>query len=92
MWRKLLITTLYLAVYLAAAPTSYADKSFPSSRTPGAATKQWLQMQSSAEQASSSVQSLSGPVSTTIYQRYKDSFNHPIPEKFTSKDSGSTSK
>ncbi len=87
MWRKLLFTTLFLA-----ASTSYADVSFPSSRAPGAATKQWLQMQTSAEQASSSVQSLSGPVSTDIYQRYKDSFSHPIPEKFTSKDSGSTSK
>ena len=44
------------------------------------ATSKWLEMQRSGSQASKQKQTLSGPVMENIYERYKESFNHPIPE------------
>lgn len=52
----------------------------------GQTTRQWLKVQREGGQASKLPQPLPGPVVTNIYQRYQDSFSHPIPEFFTGDD------
>jgi len=46
----------------------------------GSATSAWLELQRSGSQASPYKQSVSGPVMENIYERYKASFSHPIPD------------
>lgn len=57
----------------------------------GQQTNQWLELQRSGDQASTQRQPLSGPIADRVYQRYSDSFSHPIPEYYTADDSGQIS-
>ncbi len=52
----------------------------------GHSTKQWLKLQREGEKASKTPQPLSGPVAANVYERYKESFSHPIPEYFTTSE------
>ncbi|MEE3215954.1 MAG: DUF3613 domain-containing protein [Pseudomonadota bacterium] len=55
----------------------------PASRDPfGERTRGMLAAQREGRVASPSVQVLSGKVQSQIYQRYVDSFGHPIPERY----------
>jgi hypothetical protein len=44
----------------------------------GDATRGWLNAQASRRQASSTRQTLSGPVMSTVHDRYVQSFAHPV--------------
>lgn len=48
----------------------------------GAITRQWLERQRQGRQAAPAPQPLSGPVQEQVYERYRKSFAHPIPERF----------
>lgn len=48
----------------------------------------WLQLQSSGAMAGSRY-TLPGQAATLVYQRYLDSFSHPIPEQFELEDGDS---
>lgn len=60
-----------------------ADESFEDVHV-GLGTKQWLELQRSGFAASQNRQTVSGPVASAIYQRYVDSFKHPIPDLYQS--------
>lgn len=49
---------------------------------PGADTRQWLERQRQGKEASDKAQPLSGPVQEQVYERYRKSFSHEIPERF----------
>lgn len=49
-------------------------------------TRQWLSTQRDGSEASEQQQPISGPVADKIYQRYQQSFTHPIPEHYTGDD------
>ncbi len=53
---------------------------------PGDNTRKWLELQRDGEQASTLPQPISGPVANKIYQRYQQSFTHPIPDTYTGDD------
>jgi hypothetical protein len=48
----------------------------------GSDTRAWLQLQSSGQAAGSELRGLPGEVADKVYQRYVDSFAHPIPVTF----------
>ena len=50
------------------------------------AAHQLLELQRSGRMASREEQTLPGKAQTKIYQRYIDSFGHPIPETYISED------
>ncbi len=55
----------------------------------GEQTRSWLELQRSGEQASETQQTVSGDVAAAIYQRFVDSFEHPIPEYYSGEEAGS---
>lgn len=48
----------------------------------GEETRRWLELQRSGAAASPRPKTVSGPVADEIYQRYKKSFTHEIPDFF----------
>lgn len=48
----------------------------------GSTTRDWTNLQTSGSAASRTARPLPGDASKNIYDRYADSFKHPIPEKF----------
>lgn len=63
----------------------------PAERSLGEDTRRWLELQRSGSVASSTRQTVSGPVAHEIHKRYVDSFTHKIPEHFISNQSGISS-
>lgn len=57
----------------------------------GAQTAQWLELQKSGTQAEGEARPMTGDVADAVYQRYLESFKHPIPESLSSSDDGSAS-
>ncbi|MCK0743716.1 DUF3613 domain-containing protein [Chromohalobacter nigrandesensis] len=53
---------------------------------PGQATQRLLEWQRSGRGASSHRQELAGPVQSAIWQRYVESFEHEIPERYIDSD------
>lgn len=53
---------------------------------PGQATQRLLEWQRSGRGASSHRQELAGPVQSAIWQRYVESFEHEIPERYIDTD------
>lgn len=53
-------------------------------RAPGAATRQLLQAQAQGDSASAHQYPMSGVVAQKTYERYVNSFTHPIPEQSAS--------
>lgn len=48
----------------------------------GSTTRDWTSLQTSGSAASRTARPLPGDAAKNIYDRYADSFKHPIPEKF----------
>lgn len=48
----------------------------------GEQTRAWLDLQASGTQASTAERPMTGELAERVYQRYLDSFTHPIPEQF----------
>lgn len=72
-----------LSVFTGAAWAQTADST--AAQAPvrvGVQSEQWLQLQTSGQQASDLEQTLEGDVASRVYQRYLDSFTHPIPQHF----------
>lgn len=79
------ITLLTLA-FLVSGLTAHAEDSLdesPSVQVPSStATRAWLDLQSSGQEASKQPQPLSGEAMDKIHKRYIDSFGKPIPEHY----------
>lgn len=54
----------------------------PQSQRQGEITRLWLDRQRDGGQAAAQAQSLPGPIMEQIYERYRKSFAHSIPEHF----------
>lgn len=61
-------------------PSAQSNKTNSAKLADGSTTRAWLELQRSGGQASPHKQSVSGPVMENIYERYKESFSHPIPD------------
>jgi hypothetical protein len=76
------------------AETSSSSSSPSTTETPatgfGAETRNWTALQIGGASASKEERPLPGEVSTKVYERYVQSFTHPIPEKL-GRDSFSSS-
>lgn len=48
----------------------------------GAQTRYWLSTQTSGANAVTESRPMAGEVATMVYQRYLNSFTHPIPERY----------
>lgn len=48
----------------------------------GAGTRGWLELQVSGSAASTTARPLPGEAASHVYERYSNSFKHPIPETF----------
>lgn len=77
------ISLLFLAL------SSFAVMADPVQPLPkqGEQTRQWLELQKNGHAASPNKQTLPGPAAAQIYQRYLNSFTHPIPEYFSEVES-----
>jgi hypothetical protein len=82
---KLITAVLPLSLFFSV-NSAVAD---PLERSVGEETRRWLELQSSGAAASTTRQTVSGPVADAIYQRYVESFTHPIPEFYKSDKDGS---
>ena len=49
----------------------------------GEQTRAWLDLQAGGTQASAAERPVTGELAERVYQRYLDSFTHPIPEQFS---------
>lgn len=48
----------------------------------GAGTRSWIDLQVGGSAASTTARPLPGDAASNVYERYANSFKHPIPEKF----------
>lgn len=55
----------------------------------GADSRAWIDLQASGSAAAGTARPLPGEVADAVYQRYLNSFKHPIPEQFTRESAGS---
>lgn len=78
------IHSLFLGVIFFAV-SSFAVVAEPAQPLPkqGEQTRQWLELQKNGHAASPHQQTLPGPAAAQIYERYLNSFSHPIPEYFS---------
>lgn len=72
-----------------ASETSAGATLAPQSPQQGEIARLWLGRQRDGTQAAAQPQPLPGPVLEQIYERYRKSFAHPIPEHFESEHAGS---
>lgn len=79
------ITAILPLISLFGAGIAVADSQEGSS---GEETRRWLELQRSGVAASTTRQTVSGPVANEIYKRYVESFKHPIPEFYNSDKDG----
>jgi hypothetical protein len=84
---KLITAVLPLSLFFSV-NSAVAD---PLERSVGEETRRWLELQNSGAAASTTRQTISGPVADAIYQRYVESFTHPIPEFYKNDQNGSGS-
>lgn len=70
------------SILLAVAVMASAAAHEPAVGERGEATRVWLQYQRSGDHASASERPMPGDVAERVYQRYLQSFSHPIPETF----------
>lgn len=89
-------TRLLLAAAILFAPAALADDSaHPSTKARAhpldwemaTQTGHWMQLQRSGQMAGSRY-TIPGKIASRTYQRYLDSFKHPIPEHFEMEDVG----
>ena len=83
---------LLLSALLVAAPAWAQAPAAPT--TDGSATRAWMALQKGDEGTVSTPRPQSGEEAERVYQRYLDSFDHPIPEAFDRErfNSGSQSR
>lgn len=55
---------------------------------PGEQTRDWLQMQSTGQSATQQPPRQTGPEAARAYERYLNSFEHPIPQYYTGDEAG----
>ena len=79
--RAMLFWILLAAVQCASAEPGRASAASPAAAEFGAQTRNWLELQRSG-QAAAPPRSVSGAVASRAYQRYLDSFGHPLPAFF----------
>lgn len=84
MCKRLLILAMFCCINSLAAQ--------PNSEAVGKVTSNWLTQQAQGQQASANKQEMAGTTAKNVYQRYQDSFTHPVPDKFSAEDSGTISK
>lgn len=48
----------------------------------GDQTRAWMDLQATGTQASEAERPMTGELAERVYQRYLDSFTHPIPDQF----------
>ncbi|HEX4895203.1 MAG TPA: DUF3613 domain-containing protein [Solimonas sp.] len=72
------IAVLLPALLLSTLPAVAADETPP----PGSEARAWLDLQRSGAAASRTPPTTSGEVADRVYQRYLQSFEHPLPERF----------
>lgn len=82
---RLFLIIFSLGLGLGSMPVS-AEQHHQAAPAVGDKTREWLSLQRSGQAASTQPQPIPGPVADKIYQRYQDSFSHPIPEYFAADD------
>ena len=55
---------------------------------PGEQSRSWLQMQSTGQSATQQPPRQTGPEAARAYERYLNSFEHPIPQYYTGDEAG----
>lgn len=80
---------LMASAILTTAVAVQADHLHGPAPEPGDETRNWLELQRSGQHASETPQPLSGEVAAVIYQRFTDSFAHPIPEYYSGEEADS---
>lgn len=48
----------------------------------GDETRQWLELQASGNASLGTIRPMPGEIADKVYQRYLDSYDHPLPETF----------
>ncbi len=86
--RTLITLALFFGTITASAENSIVP---PDGRNIGAETRSWTELQASGAAASADARPQPGEVATRAYERYLQSFTHPIPEKFDRDSFGSDS-
>ena len=74
--------TKYGILALVGLCASAAQAEAPSPSGKGDATRAWMEFQTSGVAASQVDRPMHGQVAERVYQRYLDSFTHPIPDRF----------
>lgn len=79
---------LMLIMFFSHIPHIFADESTndTADKNHDSITADWLELQRSGKEASQDKQTLSGPVMQNIYERYTNSFKHPIPAEYKEKN------
>ena len=78
-------TVWILTLTLALGPVAAAEDG--SNAAPGETTRAWLELQKSNNASWGEPRELPADVAQRIYERYRNSFEHPIPERFDSDSS-----
>ena len=80
---KILLTLAFMLSVAAARAEGVAEQPPAGQQTPSTtATRAWMDLQSSGQEASKQPQPLSGETMEKIHKRYIDSFGKPIPEYY----------
>ena len=80
------LSAITLSSLCAAGPDSVRDPSELLNSQRSSPTAQLLELQRSGRLASRQEQRLPGPAQSKIYERYINSFGHPIPETYISEE------
>lgn len=89
--RYLAGTTAVLSLLLAGHAVRADTVAASQVQAPGEATRGWLEMQRSGAQAAVSPRQ-PGAVATRVYQRYLETFDHPVPESYFEGEKGFVSE
>lgn len=73
-------TVLYLVTSSVTVTASAAEST--ARQAMGTDARQWVDLQISGEAAERSPDGMPGEIAERVWQRYVESFSHPIPEKF----------
>lgn len=83
--KRILMTALLAALGVPAAIHAQPAATPAADRTPGkgAQTREWIELQKSGQAAPREAEApMPGEVADRVYQRYVESFAHPIPETY----------
>lgn len=74
--------TIFALALLAGLPALAAEAPKSGKAPPGAQTREWLELQKRNTPAGRPARPVPGEVADKAYQRYVQSFTHPIPDQF----------